>query len=103
MSSKVISLGDFTAVSTGATVNLTAETDQGLDGCVFVYGTFVATIIVEVSPDGTNWQQAKTDNNANLSATAAGAFPLRTGAPFVRARCSAFTSGTASVRFVPRS
>lgn len=102
MSSKVISLGDFTSAVAGATVNLTAELDQGLDGCVFVYGTFVATIVVEVSPDATNWQQAKTDLNANLSATAPGAFALRTAGPFVRARCSAFTSGTASVRFSPR-
>lgn len=66
---------------------------QGMDipVGVLVSGTFVATIKIEVSNDGVNWAQFGAD------VTAPGTVKVDIPVKQVRARCSAFTSGTARV------
>lgn len=78
----------FDAVETGAVAEVT-----GYDlpiGLLFS-GTFVATLKVEVSYDGTNWAQFGAD------VTAVGTVKIDIPVKQVRVRCSAYTSGAAHV------
>lgn len=80
-----IDLGAFTSVSTGAA----KPTGPSTSATVYVNGTFVGTLIVEISADGTNFSPAP----GSSSFTAPGTLALPADVPFVRGRCSAFTSG----------
>lgn len=72
-----------------------------------ITGTFTATLTFEATVDGTNWfawsaiangANAGSTRNFASTATAAGIFQMNVaGFAAVRARCSAFTSGTAVV------
>ena len=83
--------------------------DGGMDTVsVQVTGTFVATLVVQVSNDGNNWVTMGGTPLINVgggsnqaSITAAGVFQVDVaGFRFVRVSCSAFTSGTAVVSVV---
>jgi hypothetical protein len=76
--------GGFDAVETGQVVDIAHAETAG----VFVGGTFVGTILIEVSFDGTNWATYATH-------TAAGTTLIAIPVKQVRARCSAYTSGLA--------
>lgn len=78
--------GGFDAAETGVAVEVA---DYDVVG-VFVGGTFVATILIEVSFDGTNWATYPSG-----SFTAAGVLEITIPVKQVRARCSAYTSGLA--------
>lgn len=85
-------LGAFTAVSTGSAVDVSDSEEYA----VAVSGTFVATIQVEVSHDGTNWAKFGAD------VTAPGTVKVDIPVKMIRAKCSAFTSGTAQVNLGAR-
>jgi hypothetical protein len=80
--------GGFDAVETGVAREV-ATVDNPFS--VMVSGTFVATILIEVSPDGTNWAPF------GAGVTAPGTVKVDIPCKQVRARCSAFTSGLAVV------
>lgn len=80
--------GGFDAVETGVAREVAG---YDLPVGVHVSGTFVATIKIEVSHDGTNWAQFGSD------VTAPGTVKIDIPVKQVRARCSAFTSGLAVV------
>jgi len=78
--------GGFDAVETGVAADVGAyATPVG----VMVSGTFVATIVIEVSFDGTSWAPF------GSALTAPGTVKIDIPVKQVRARCSAFTSGLA--------
>jgi hypothetical protein len=92
-------IGALASAAAGATVSA--------DGCssflLTLSGTFVATLLVEGSVDGSNWytMPMRPYNVAStllvVSATAAGQWVgTNPGFTFTRVRCSAFTSGSAS-------
>ena len=65
-------------------------------------GTFTATLTFEASVDGQTWfaigATKLSDGTTVATATATGLFAFtNTGLAFVRARCSAFTSGGANI------
>jgi hypothetical protein len=61
-------------------------------------GTFAATVQFESSVGGTVWTAITSSNGAVSSATAAGTYTFNlSGARFLRARASAYTSGTIQV------
>ena len=75
---------------------------------IAINGTWVGTITFQVSLDGTNWYNiALHDSNqadkkqASITTTANGLF-FHESAAFMRLRCkmTAYTSGTATVKFV---
>lgn len=78
--------GGFDAVETGV-----AREVGHLDNpfTVMVSGTFVATILIELSMDGTSWAAF------GSAITAPGVVSVNVPCKQVRARCSAFTSGLA--------
>lgn len=84
-------MGSFTATANGTAVVLTTP----LNGTFWLRGTFVATIVLEGSDDGTTYSTLKDVNGNAISLTAPGAVNVAGMIPNVRARCSAFTSGTA--------
>lgn len=87
------SLGSFTGTTTG---NATKITDLD-EVFAMISGTFVGTMVIEVSFDGgTSWVQFD-------SATAPKLTAVLPPCNFVRARCSAFTSGTIVVNFSGRN
>lgn len=77
--------GSVTA--TGVICNLGVQ-DCGLPVGVSVGGTFVGTVLVEVTYDGVTWTQF------GSSLTAPGTAKVDVPVADVRLRCSAFTSGT---------
>lgn len=81
----------FTAVANGAGRDVGAY-DSGTQGPgILVSGTFVATIQIQVSMDGTNWAPF------GAALTAPGTVKIDIPVKQVRAICSAFTSGSAQV------
>jgi hypothetical protein len=79
----------FNATETGQQWDV-SDRMPGSTWAVLVAGTFVATIKVEASNDGTNWAQIGADvTTTGTSVTSAAAVKM------IRARCSAFTSGAA--------
>lgn len=82
-------LATLDAVEAGAAVNI----EQLEEVYVHVSGTFVGTVLVEVSFDGgTTWAQFDSTTAPKLTAK----LPP---CGHVRARCSAYTSGTAVVNY----
>lgn len=85
---------------------VTVEVDTA-DNILFqLTGTWVGTVVFEVSLDGTNWLsqacKASDQNNSNQLITTATTNHLcylnSNGAPWFRVRMSSYTSGTATVR-----
>lgn len=89
------SLGSFTAIANGTGVDVSHLETVG----VSISGTFVATIKIQVSYDGTNWADVPASDSVGPSFTAPGSYRFQIPAKQVRAICSAFTSGTAVVKF----
>ena len=97
---KIVSSGTLTALN-GA---VTAEFRHLANGAagVQVTGTFSATLLIEVTMDGTNWNTYAYINCASgateTSITATGQYRTElVGVSSVRVRCSSFTSGSAVV------
>lgn len=93
----------FTATGNGST--FTPQTDgrapHGGQFNFYVSGTFVGTVIGQKSfDDGTTWVPAYDMFGVAVSLTAPGAFRLKEteNGVLYRARCSAYTSGTAVAR-----
>jgi hypothetical protein len=78
--------------------NVGRDTTIGID----VRGTFTATVTIEVTTDGLNWFAPQIFTTGGVGSTATFTAPgtkdaLVSGRSLIRARCSAFTSGTATV------
>lgn len=91
-----------TSALASATADTAIQADGGGSFILSLSGTFVATLLVEGSIDGTNWftLPMRTFNAASklyvVSATAVGQFVgANPGFTQLRVRCSAFTSGSA--------
>ena len=100
---KIVSSGSLTAAQQAATAEF-RHLSAGALG-VQVTGTFSATMLVEVTMDGTNYNTYAFINCASgateTSITATGQYRTElVGASLVRVRCSAYTSGTAVVTLV---
>lgn len=94
------STGNLTALN-GAVTNEFRQLENGACG-VQVTGTFSATLLIEATMDGTNWDTYAFVNCATgttaTSITGTGQYRTElVGVHSVRVRCSAFTSGTAVV------
>jgi hypothetical protein len=63
---------------------------------VYIFGTFVATLQVQISPDGTNWF------NAGSPFTASGYMDLNSITKKIRISVTAYTSGTPSYTVMGR-
>lgn len=89
-------LSKVTVCQDGATAtgNGTVARPVGAKGTLMVSGITTATIKVEVSHDGTTYVQLGVD------ITADGATTIDTPVMYLRARISAYTSGTIYARFV---
>ena len=84
-------LNAVTATGAGSTVEPLVDADHQIDNLpVQVFGTFVGTVAIEVSLDGTTW-------HAYASKTAAEAFTVPYF-PYVRANVTAYTSGSISAK-----
>ena len=88
-------LGSFTATANGTNQVMTTP----MNGTFYLRGTFVATVVLEASDDGVTYSTVKDVNGTAVSLTAPGAVNVTGCFPNVRARCSAFTSGTAVATF----
>lgn len=93
---EVINLGSFSGTADGAAFAIGSVKNATL----MLAGTFVATIAVQGSYNGVDWAVLISENGTALSLTSPGCYPLKGAFPFVRARCNAYTSGTAEVRLV---
>lgn len=80
--------GGFDAVETGLARSLAG---YDVPATVMVSGTFVGTILIELSMDGTSWAQF------GSSITAPGVVKVDVPCKQIRARASAYTSGLAVV------
>lgn len=78
-------LGSHAAVEVDAAVDVSSLSDV----VVQVSGTFVGTVQIEVSQDGTNFAQF------GANQTAPGILEITIPCKQIRSRCSAYTSGTA--------
>ena len=89
-------LGKITVLQDAAVAigNGTAVRPVGAKGCLIVSGITTATIKVEVSHDDITYEQLGAD------ITADGATTIDTPAIYLRARISAWTSGTISARYI---
>lgn len=87
--------GNLAALNAELPLNLNGESSASFD----VRGTFVGTVVVEASDDGTNFISIPFYSSLTelfaTTATAPGAFdiPLISAFRIIRVRCSAFTSG----------
>lgn len=91
--------GDFTA--TGQSASFRANGRTGFN--VAIYGTFVATVDLERSFDGTNWVICANPDMTDASYSAPISFSVDEPEAGVlyRLNCTAYTSGTASYRISP--
>lgn len=97
--------GTLTAVSQGVQIDVSDQDEVSFQ----VTGTFVGTVVPEISIDGVNFVAAAvvpydstTPGTPVASATAPGAWYARnvTTARLFRVRCSAFTSGSIVVTVI---
>ncbi len=100
--------GNITATNSGCTPTACVQIYSSPEGGTVTWaitGTFTATLTFEATVDGTNWfawsamtTGSGTTRNYTAAATAPGIFQMNAaGFSAVRARCSAYTSGTAVV------
>lgn len=91
-------------LSTGDTASpLTIDGTMGAIGSVQVTGTFGgATVVLQVSNDGTNWVTIKSLLGLDVSLTAAGLVEFSTGALFLRPAISGGTGDDVDVTVVLR-
>lgn len=83
--------GDFTAAETGVAVNMiTSPFIARNDAKLHILGVFVGTMIVEGSDDNVTYSTLVTATAPELKQVSLKAY--------MRARCSAYTSGTIKVR-----
>lgn len=94
-----------TSVGNGTAIKTASQTTNAMFGAVGfqVTGTFSATITFEVTFDGSTWVEVMatnlSDDTRATTATAAGAYSvLLNGALQCRARISAYTSGSVTVK-----
>lgn len=94
----------WTNLSTADTaVAVRLENMQGLAGAVQVTGTFGgATIVLQVSNDGTNFVTLKDGTGTNISFTSAGMAEFSTAALWLRPSSSGGTSDDVTVTVVLR-
>lgn len=97
--SDVTATGDLTSATSVTTATLNGSTAIG----VYIFGTWVGTVQFEGSIDGTNYFSVNARPMANgtlvTSTTANGQWQLDSGSlATFRARVSAYTSGTVSIR-----
>lgn len=85
-------LGDFTATATGTAATVGHFEPGSVYGSID--GTFVGTMTIEVSFDGSSFEQY----GASVTAGNTLFGPLPGGVKLARAKCTAFTSGTIKVR-----
>lgn len=85
-SQRSVALGNLTSAAAATGV----EVGDAEKCHVYIYGTFVGTVVVEASADGTNYAPVA----AGL--TAPGIVEVPATAKKVRTNCTAFTSGTIS-------
>lgn len=98
--SKALTLQDAAAATGNGTV---FDISDLANVALQVSGTFVGTVTFEATVDGTNWVavlMTKVDDaSTSTTATAAGLYHLaRPGLRQVRARVSAYTSGSITVK-----
>jgi hypothetical protein len=92
-----------TATGSGTAITCTEPIEGGFSAVIMqVSGTFVGTITFEATVDGNNWVNILVDNlntgSASLTATGPGIFRATAlGLAQVRARISAYTSGSITV------
>lgn len=94
-----------TFAATGSSASLVPECSQNRNtGAAFnvaLYGTFVGTVLLEKSFDGTNWLPVYRGNSATAISYTAPASEVvcepEDGVAY-RLRCSAYTSGTVNYR-----
>lgn len=89
---KTLNLGDFTATATGTAVGVGHLEPGTVYGSVD--GTFSGTMQIEISFDGSTYEQY----GADITAAKTSFGPLPYGVKLVRGKCSAFSSGTIKVR-----
>jgi hypothetical protein len=89
-------LGDFDSAETGTAVDISDLDSLSLNVVYTNDGTFVAamTILIEGSCDGVSWCTVPSG-----SITGSGTLDITSDYQLLRARCSAYTVGTATVRF----
>jgi hypothetical protein len=91
----------FSTADTAVSVRL--ENMQGLAGAIQVTGTFGgATIVLQVSNDGTNWATLKDGTGTNISITSAGMSEFSTAALYLRPSSSGGTADDVTVTVVLR-
>lgn len=95
MARQTMNLGDFTGTGAGTGVPVDADLSRAT---VSIYGTFVGTMTLQVSHDGTNWVAARNRAGTAISSTTPTSFGFAGDASFVRGNCTVYTSGTISVR-----
>lgn len=89
---KTLNLGDFTGTATGTAVGVGHLEPGTVYGSID--GTFVGTMQIEVSFDGSTYEQYGADVTAGKTSFG----PIPAGVKLMRGKCSAFTSGTIKVR-----
>lgn len=81
---RTVALADLTGTGANAAKSVADFETAHL----YVTGTFVGTVVAEVSGDGTNWAPA------GAAVTAPAVIALPASASMARLNCTAFTSGT---------
>ena len=107
MSYRATKTGSLTASGTAAAnyVTLPCRHQVPVIACFQLNGTFVGTVVLEASLDGTNWfgcdfVKSSTSTTLATSATTTGIYTSTYPTPLplhYRVRCSAFTSGSIDV------
>ena len=92
----VTGTGTFTATGTGAAVPVSRRGDMNIS----LWGTFVGTVRLERSYDGTTWLPLTYLDGPGLSWTApmSTSFPVSDPGASYRFNCTAYTSGTVNWR-----
>ncbi len=94
MAKQRIDLGSFTSTTPGAWIDLKNYPSLG-DATVYIFGTFVGTLVVQVSPDGgTTAYSARDDEGGLVSFTSPVMRRLIDTASHIRGNPTAYTSGT---------
>lgn len=90
MITRVRSVAVAKSVTAGASCDV-SDLDRK---CVYVSGTFTATVQIQLSADGSNWV------NEGTALSAAGTLEITKPARYLRANTAAYTSGTPVAQIV---